>query len=76
MGSHASVLPFASASAMPGFPLAPIWTSSPTHSYMKYLYKYPRSAYPYLDLMEPNRKRTRNEFGFELIDTGIFNDDR
>jgi hypothetical protein len=31
---------------------------------------------PYLDLMETNRKRTRNEFGFELIDTGIFNDDR
>jgi hypothetical protein len=35
-----------------------------------------QSAYPYLDLMETNRKRTRNEFRFELIGTGIFNDDR
>ncbi|MBV8138701.1 MAG: glucosidase [Deltaproteobacteria bacterium] len=50
--------------------------STPTHSYMKYLYKYPQSAYPYADLVETNRKRTRNEFEYELIDTGIFDQDR
>lgn len=50
--------------------------STPTHSYMKYLYKYPQEAYPYLDLVNTNRKRSRNEFEYELIDTGIFDDDR
>jgi len=50
--------------------------STPTHSYMKYLYKYPQQAYPYQQLIEANRKRTRNEFEYELIDTGIFNEDR
>ncbi len=50
--------------------------STPTHSYMKYLYKYPQRAYPYGDLISTNRKRTRNDFEYELLDTGIFNDDR
>jgi len=50
--------------------------STPTHSYMKYLYKYPQAAYPYADLIETNRRRTRNDFEYELLDTGVFNDDR
>ncbi len=50
--------------------------STPTHSYMKYLYKYPQAAYPYADLIETNRRRSRDEKEYELLDTGIFNDDR
>jgi len=50
--------------------------STPTHSYMKYLYKYPQGEYPYRDLVETNRRRSREEFEYELLDTGIFNDDR
>jgi hypothetical protein len=50
--------------------------STPTHSYMKYLYKYPQSAFPYTDLLETNRRRNRNDMEYELIDTGVFNDDR
>jgi hypothetical protein len=50
--------------------------STPTHSYMKYLYKYPQAAYPYTDLAETNRCRSRNDFEYELLDTGVFNDDR
>lgn len=50
--------------------------SSPTHSYMKYLYKYPHAAFPYADLVESNRRRGRNEFEYELIDTGVFQDNR
>jgi len=50
--------------------------STPTHSYMKLLYKYPQAAYPYDDLVKENSKRTRNEMEYELIDTGVFNDDR
>ena len=50
--------------------------STPTHSYMKYLYKYPQAAYPYADLVETNRRRTRDEMEYELLDTGVFNDDR
>ena len=50
--------------------------STPTHSYMKYLYKYPQAAYPYADLAETNRRRSRNEFEYELLDTGVFDDDR
>lgn len=50
--------------------------STPTHSYMKYLYKYPHMAYPYSDLVETNRRRSRYELEYELIDTGIFNEDR
>jgi len=50
--------------------------STPTHSYMKYLYKYPQQAYPYEQIVITNRQRSRHDPEFELIDTGIFNDDR
>ena len=50
--------------------------STPTHSYMKYLYKYPQREFPYRDLLETNRRRTREELEYELLDTGIFDDDR
>jgi hypothetical protein len=50
--------------------------STPTHSYMKYLYKYPQAAYPYADLIETNRGRSRQEFEYELLDTGVFDQDR
>ena len=50
--------------------------STPTHSYMKYLYKYPQAPYPYEDLISTNRKRNRSEQEYELIDTGIFDQDR
>ncbi len=50
--------------------------STPTHSYMKYLYKYPQAAYPYEDLVTTNRRRTRDEMEYELLDTGVFNDNR
>ena len=50
--------------------------STPTHSYMKYLYKYPQNAYPYGDLIETSRRRGRNDWEYELLDTGIFNDNR
>jgi len=47
----------------------------PTHSYMKMLYKYPQQEYPYAWLVNENKRRTRNDPEFELIDTGIFNND-
>ena len=50
--------------------------SSPTHSYMKYLYKYPQAAYPYDDLIKTNRERGREKPEYELLDTGVFNEDR
>ena len=50
--------------------------STPTHSYMKYLYKYPQAGYPYADLVETSRRRGRHEFEYELIDTGVFDQDR
>jgi hypothetical protein len=50
--------------------------STPTHSYMKYLYKYPQGEFPYRDLVETNGRRTRDEFEYELIDTGAFSEDR
>ena len=50
--------------------------STPTHSYMKYLYKYPQAAYPYANLVETNRRRGRQDFEYELIDTGVFDEDR
>jgi hypothetical protein len=50
--------------------------STPTHSYMKYLYKYPQAAYPYSDIVDTNRKRGRLEMEYELLDTGVFDDDR
>src|SRR5215831_1751840 len=48
----------------------------PSHAYMKYLYKYPQRAYPYADLVAENRRRTRADPEYELLDTGIFDDDR
>ncbi len=50
--------------------------STPTHSYMKFLYKYPQAAFPYGQLVEENRRRGKRDPEFELIDTGIFNEDR
>ena len=50
--------------------------STPTHSYMKYLYKYPQAAFPYENLVNTNRSRSRNEFEYELLDTGVFDQDR
>src|ERR1700756_4553168 len=50
--------------------------STPTHSYMKYLYKYPQAEFPYSDLVETNRRRSREESEYELLDTGVFDADR
>jgi hypothetical protein len=50
--------------------------STPTHSYMKYLYKYPQAEFPYRDLVETNQRRSREEMEYELLDTGIFDKDR
>jgi len=50
--------------------------STPTHSYMKYLYKYPQREFPYSDLVETNKRRSREDMEYELLDTGIFDDDR
>jgi hypothetical protein len=50
--------------------------STPTHSYMKYLYKYPQAAYPYDDLVATNRRRGRRELEYELLDTGVFDENR
>ena len=50
--------------------------STPTHSYMKFLYKYPQREFPYNDLVETNRRRSREDFEYELLDTGIFADDK
>jgi hypothetical protein len=50
--------------------------STPTHSYMKYLYKYPQAAFPYANLVETSRRRSRQEFEYELVDTGVFDQNR
>ena len=50
--------------------------STPTHSYMKYLYKYPQAAFPYEQLVDENRRRDKKQPEFELFDTGVFNDNR
>jgi hypothetical protein len=50
--------------------------STPTHSYMKYLYKYPQAEYPYSNLIETNKRRNRGDMEYELLDTGAFNGDR
>jgi hypothetical protein len=50
--------------------------STPTHSYLKYLYKYPQAAYPYDQLVQTNRERSRQEFEYELINTGVFDQNR
>ena len=49
--------------------------STPTHSYMKYLYKYPQKPFPYADLVDTNRARSKTDLEYELIDTGVFDDD-
>src|SRR6266702_1517346 len=50
--------------------------STPTHSYMKFLYKYPQRAFPYGQLLEENRRRSKEDPEFELLDTGVFNENR
>ncbi len=50
--------------------------STPTHSYAKMLYKYPQAEFPYYRLVDENRRRTRNDMEFELLDTGIFDENR
>jgi hypothetical protein len=50
--------------------------STPTHSYMKFLYKYPHAEFPYARLVEENRKRSKRDLEFELINTGIFDENR
>jgi len=50
--------------------------STPTHSYMKALYKYPQAEFPYARLVEENARRGRGDAEFELLDTGVFQDDR
>ncbi len=50
--------------------------ATPTSSYLRYLYKYPQAEYPYADLVATNRARTRTEPEYELLDTGVFDDDR
>jgi hypothetical protein len=50
--------------------------STPTHSYMKYLYRYPQLEFPYTWLVEENKRRSQKDFEFELVDTGIFSEDR
>src|SRR3974377_2177320 len=50
--------------------------NTPTHSYMKYLYKYPQAEFPYARLIDENRRRNRHDMEYELIDTGIFDDNR
>jgi hypothetical protein len=50
--------------------------STPTHSYMKFLYKYPQRAFPYDNLVAASRSRSRTDFEYELLDTNVFDDDR
>lgn len=50
--------------------------NTPTHSYMKYLYKYPQAEFPYRQLVEENQRRAGRGFEYELLDTGVFDDDR
>jgi Mannosylglycerate hydrolase MGH1-like glycoside hydrolase domain len=50
--------------------------STPTHSYMKWLYKYPQRAFPYAQLVDTNRRRSRDELEYELVDTGVFDGDK
>lgn len=49
---------------------------TPTHSYMRMLYKYPHAAYPYQDLVDENRRRGADQPEYEILDTGVFDDDR
>ncbi|MBW8819910.1 MAG: glucosidase, partial [Streptomyces sp.] len=49
--------------------------NTPTHSYMKYLYKYPQGEFPYADLVTTNQARGREDLEYELLDTGVFDED-
>ena len=48
--------------------------NTPSHAYMKHLYKYPQAAYPYADLVQTNRNRSKSELEYELLDTGLLNE--
>ena len=50
--------------------------NTPSHAYMKHLYKYPHAAFPYQDLIKQNRGRTREEPEYEILDTGVFEGDK
>jgi hypothetical protein len=50
--------------------------ATPSHSWLRYLYKYPQAAYPYGELVEENRRRSRGEAPYNLLDTGVFRDSR
>lgn len=50
--------------------------NTPTHSYMKFLYKYPQKAFPYEDLIKENAKRSKEDKEYQIIDTGVFDEDR
>jgi hypothetical protein len=50
--------------------------NTPSHAYQRWLYKYPQAAYPYADLVDTNARRTRTDMEYELLDTGVFDDDR
>jgi hypothetical protein len=50
--------------------------ATPTYSYLKYLYKYPQRAYPYEELVDVNRRRSREDLEYELLDTGVFDESR
>ncbi|HEX5032170.1 MAG TPA: glucosidase, partial [Candidatus Eisenbacteria bacterium] len=50
--------------------------STPTHSYMRYLYKYPHAPFPYAPLWQESARRSRHEMEYELLDTGVFDEDR
>jgi hypothetical protein len=50
--------------------------NTPSHAYMKYVYKYPQAEFPYRELIEENRRRAGRGFEYELLDTGVFDEDR
>lgn len=50
--------------------------ATPTASYLKYLYKYPQAAFPYSQLVDENARRNQNQWEYELLDTGVFDDNR
>jgi hypothetical protein len=50
--------------------------ATPTHSYAKALYRYPHAAFPYTELREENARRSKKEREYEILDTGVFDEDR
>ncbi|WP_320042697.1 hypothetical protein [uncultured Desulfobacter sp.] len=72
--SWGTVMPAAGSTA--GRNIISTLTAPLTHSYMKMLYKYPQAGYPYTDLVSENRWRGFGDFEYELLDTGVFDDDR